>query len=67
MSIDADPALGLLTIPEVADLLKISASTLRHLQRQRRIAFIKVGGCVRFNRSDVEAYVRQQRRPSIDQ
>jgi excisionase family DNA binding protein len=66
MSIDADPALGLLTIPEVAGLLKVSVPTLRRLQRQRQIPFIKVGGCVRFSRSDVEAYLRQRRVQSID-
>ena len=67
MSIDADPAFGLLTIPEVADLLKISVPTLRRLQRHRQIPFIKVGGCVRFRKTDVEAYVLQRRIAPIDQ
>jgi len=67
MSIDADPALGLLTIPEVADLLKISVPTLRRLQRQRQIPFIKVGGRVRFSRSDVAAYLERRRVAPIDQ
>jgi excisionase family DNA binding protein len=67
MSIDANPTLGLLTISEVAELLKISIPTLRRLQRQRAIPFVKVGGSVRFSKSDVADYVRQRRIPSIDQ
>ena len=67
MSIDADPTLGLLTVPEVADLLKISVPTLRRLQRQRQIPFIKVGGCVRFSASDVASYLLRRRVMSIDQ
>lgn len=66
MTIDADPALGLLTVSEVADLLKISVPTLRRLQRQRQIPFIKVGGCVRFRRRDVADYVDRRRIPSIE-
>jgi excisionase family DNA binding protein len=66
MSIDADPTLGLLTVPEVAGLLKISVPTLRRLQQQRRIPFIKVGGRIRFSRSDVAAYLGRQRVQSID-
>lgn len=67
MSIDADSTIGLLTAPEVAELLKISVPTLRRLQRQRLIPFIKVGGSVRFSRSDIAEYLREQRVMSIDQ
>jgi excisionase family DNA binding protein len=66
MSIDADLAFGLLTIPEVAELLKISVSSVRRLQ-QGRIPFIRVGGSIRFARSDVLAYLEKQRARSIDQ
>ena len=66
MSIDADPALGLLTIAEVAELLKISIPTLRRLQRQRTIPFIKVGGCVRFRKGDIASYLQQRRVKAID-
>jgi excisionase family DNA binding protein len=66
MSIDADPTLGLLTVPEVADLLKISVPTLRRLQRHRQIPFIKVGGSVRFSKRDVASYLRQRRVQPID-
>lgn len=61
MSIDAVPSPGLLTISEVAELLKLSASTVRRLQRQRKIPFIKVGRSIRFTRSDLSAYLEKRR------
>ena len=67
MSIDAAPAPELLTIPEVAELLKVSVSTIRLLQQQRKLPFIKVGGSVRFERSDVLSYLEKRRVRSIDQ
>jgi excisionase family DNA binding protein len=67
MSIDADPSSGLLTIPDVAELLRISIPTVRRLQQHRKIPFVKVGGCVRFVRSDIAAYLEQRRVRSIDQ
>jgi len=67
MSIDAYPASGLLTIPDVAELLKISIPTVRRLQQHRQLPFIKVGGCVRFNRSDIAAYLEKRRVRSIGQ
>ena len=65
MSIDPDPLLGLLTISDVAKLLKVSVSTVRRLQQNRKIPFIKVGGSVRFVGSDVAAYLERQRVSSI--
>lgn len=65
MSVDSIPELDLLTIPEVADLLKVSIPTVRRLQGQHLIPFIKVGGSVRFIRGDVVAYVQQERVESI--
>jgi excisionase family DNA binding protein len=61
MSIDAVPSSGLLTIAEVAELLKLSVSTVRRLQRQRKISFVKVGGSVRFVESDLAAYLARRR------
>ena len=66
MSIDADPLVGLLTITEVAALLKISVRTVRRLQQLRKIPFTKVGGRVRFARSDVASYLKKGRVGSID-
>jgi excisionase family DNA binding protein len=67
MSIDANYASELLTIPEVAALLKISVPTVRRLQQRRQIPFVKVGGCVRFVRTDIAAYLDKRRVGAIDQ
>jgi excisionase family DNA binding protein len=66
MSISADPDLGLLTIAEVAELLRISVSSVRRLQQQRRIPFVKVGGSVRFTKSDIVSYLESRRVRAID-
>ena len=57
----------LLTIDEVAGFLKISASTVRRLQQERHIPFTKVGGSVRFLKSDIVSYLERQRVESIGQ
>jgi excisionase family DNA binding protein len=61
MSIDADPIAGLLTIPDVAATLKISTATVRRLQQQRKLPFVKIGGSIRFERSDIASYVATRR------
>jgi excisionase family DNA binding protein len=66
MSIDADPLLGLLTLTEVAELLRISVPTVRRLQQQRKMPFVKVGGRIRFTRSDVASYLEKRRVRPID-
>ncbi len=65
MSIDADPIEGLLTIPDVAAILKVSTYTVRRLQQQRKLPFVKIGGSVRFERSDIASYVTARRVRSI--
>ena len=61
MSIDADPVEGLLTLSDVAEILKISVPTVRRLQQQRKIPFVKVGGSIRFARNDVASYLAARR------
>jgi len=56
-----DQSHELLTIREAAKLLTISPSSLRRLQQGRRIPFFKIGGTLRFKRSDVMEYVEKQR------
>ena len=51
----------LLTAAELANSLKISVSSVRRLQEQRRIPFIKVGGRIRFSKADVASYLEQAR------
>lgn len=65
MSVDFTPTLELLTLNEVAKLFKISVSGVRRLQQQRRIPFIKIGGSVRFAKSDIVSYVERGRVESI--
>ena len=67
MSTETRPEPELLTIPEVADFLKLSIPTIRRLQQQRCIPFIKVGGCVRFTKSDIMSYLETRRVSSVDQ
>jgi len=61
---DTSP-IELLTIMEVTELLKVSVSAVRRLQGARRIPFIKVGGSVRFLKSDILEYVRKNRIEAI--
>ena len=65
MSVDSYPALELLTLTEVAKLFKISVSGVRRLQQQRLIPFIKIGGSVRFAKSDLVSYIERERVESI--
>jgi excisionase family DNA binding protein len=67
MSTEFEPAIELLTIAEVARLLKISLTSVRRLQQRRLIPFFKVGGAVRFSRSDIVSYLEKQRVKAVDQ
>jgi len=53
--------LTLLTISEVAELLKVSKSSVRRPQQGRHIPFIKVGGSIRFSKSDILEYLKKER------
>jgi excisionase family DNA binding protein len=61
MPTDTGRVIELLTISEVAELLRISATGVRRLQRQRCIPFFKVGGSVRFAKGDVLSYLVEHR------
>lgn len=67
MSTETRPELELLTIAEVAEFLKLSIPTIRRLQQQRHIAFVKVGGRIRFTKSDIMSYMEKRRVNSVDQ
>ncbi len=60
-----DPVTELLTVAEAAEFLKISVSSVRRLQRQRRIPFYKVGGSIRFARGDLLLFLQKHRVESI--
>jgi len=55
----------LLSISEVAEMLRISRTGVRRLQEARRIPFMKIGGSVRFSRRDIIAYLEKQRVEAI--
>ncbi len=65
MTIDSSSTDGLLTINDVAELLRISAPSVRRLQQQRHIPFYKVGGSIRFSTSDLNSYLEKSRVESI--
>ena len=61
MSVNSTHALELLTLAETAGLLKIAVPTLRRLQQQHKIPSVKVGGSVRFLKSDIVSYIAKMR------
>ena len=61
MPINPDAVIELFTVPEVADMLRVCDETVRRLQQGRRIPFHKVGGRVRFLKSDIVEYIDKQR------
>jgi excisionase family DNA binding protein len=65
MPTDSSQTMELLTIAGVAEFLKISESTVRRLQQRRLIPFFKVGGSIRFTKSDLVSYLEQQRVETI--
>jgi excisionase family DNA binding protein len=65
-SSNSDPAAQLLTVRQAAELLRVSATSVRRLQERRLLAFIKVGGSIRFSMNDIVAYLEKQRVEPID-
>jgi len=59
-------AADLLTVVEAAKYLRVSVSAIRRLQQGRRVAFIKIGGSLRFARSDLAAYLVKRRITPIE-
>jgi len=51
----------ILTIKDVAELLKVSVSSIRRLQGGRNLPFFKIGGSVRFAKSDIVEYLKRAR------
>lgn len=58
-------SIELLTIAETADFLKISVSSMRRLQSERHVPFLKVGGGIRFLKSDILAFLTKRRVEAI--
>jgi excisionase family DNA binding protein len=60
-----DSSVELLDIKEGAAFLKIAVPTMRRLQQQREVSFIKVGGAIRFAKSDLINYITRKRVAAI--
>ena len=54
-------SIELLTIDELAELLKISKSSVRRLQQGRHLPFMKVGGLIRFTKNDIVEFLKEAR------
>ena len=54
-------------IPELADMLGLSVSTIRGLVSQRKILFMKLGGSVLFNPDEVINYILSKRIKTADE
>lgn len=65
MLTESSPAIELYTIPEVAEILKISKAGVRRLQQGRHIPFHKVGGSIRFAKEDLVSYLAENRVETI--
>lgn len=61
------PTNELITLPELAEILRISKNTAYRMVEKRELAFYKVRGTLRFRKSDVEAYLKQARVESKEQ
>lgn len=61
-----DPLPHLLTIDELAGQLGITIRHVRRLVAERRVPYLKVGGLVRFDPTDIAAWLDEGRRPRRD-
>jgi excisionase family DNA binding protein len=52
----------LLTIDQLADRLGTTVRHVRRLVADRRVPFVKVGGLVRFDPADIDAWIDDHRR-----
>ena len=53
-----------LTLPEVADLLQVSARTAYRLAQRHELPGFKAGGSWRFRRSDIDAWISSKVKPT---
>lgn len=54
---------GLLGVPETAELLAVSDSTVRRLIRRGALPAVRVGAQLKVARADLVAFVLEQREP----
>ncbi|MDD5566207.1 MAG: helix-turn-helix domain-containing protein [Candidatus Omnitrophica bacterium] len=51
----------LMNIDELADYLRLKKQTIYNWLNQRKISGIKVGGVWRFDRKDIDSWIRSRR------
>jgi excisionase family DNA binding protein len=56
-----DSSVELMDVKEAAAFLRLSVSGMRRLQQQREVSYIKVGGALRFAKSDLLGYITRKR------
>jgi excisionase family DNA binding protein len=52
-----------LTVDQVAELLQVDSKAVVRLRNQRKIAFVKIGGKLRFRTKDIETYLQKAVQP----
>jgi excisionase family DNA binding protein len=57
----------ILTLPEVAQLLKVAEKTVYTMAQRREIPAFKVRGQWRFRRLDLDQWIEQQKKASRDE
>lgn len=56
---------GLLTVKDVAEMLRMTVRGIRGLVFSKRIPFLKIGRLVRFSRRDIEKWIENSRAVNV--
>jgi excisionase family DNA binding protein len=55
----------LLTVDEVAELLKVSRATVRRLAYRGELSFLRIGRAIRFERAALSMFIEKARQPRL--
>lgn len=58
--------IGLLNVDALAERLGVTPRFVRRLVHERRVPFLKIGKFVRFDPHEIEVWIDDARRPSVD-
>jgi excisionase family DNA binding protein len=61
MDIETEDEFQLLTVRDVAKMLRLSESKIRDMQQAGRLPYMKIGGSVRFDQLDMLEYLKQRK------
>ena len=56
----------ILTIPEIANYLKVTEKTIYRLAGAKKIPAFKVGGSWRFSKADIDGWIKRQSIEAIE-